>query len=135
MDLPENADKQLILDNFKNGMAWAMMLIKEDKQQIMADKENITTNEDKANEQKAKEICHCSECTYKIKSEGDNCMCPRMAAILQAMEWKDKQFAQEKQQLIDDACKWLLIHDSYAKPTNLQVDRLREYLNNKLKGE
>ena len=35
LDLPENADKQLILDNFKNGMAWAMMLIKEEKQQLM----------------------------------------------------------------------------------------------------
>lgn len=33
LDLPENADKQLIVDNFKNGMAWALMLLKEEKQQ------------------------------------------------------------------------------------------------------
>ena len=35
LDLPENADKQLIVDNFKNGMAWAIMLIKEDKQRFI----------------------------------------------------------------------------------------------------
>jgi hypothetical protein len=33
LDLPENADKQLILENFKNGMTWMLMLLKEDKQQ------------------------------------------------------------------------------------------------------
>lgn len=33
LDLPENADKQLILENFKNGMTWMLMLIKEEKQQ------------------------------------------------------------------------------------------------------
>jgi predicted RNase H-like nuclease len=36
----------------------------------------------------------------------------------------------QKQKLIDKACKWLERNDSYAVPTNLQVDRLREYLNN-----
>lgn len=45
-------------------------------------------------------------------------------------EWAEEQIAQEKQKLIDEACKWLLLHDSYAKPTHLQVDRLREHLNN-----
>lgn len=35
-----------------------------------------------------------------------------------------------KQQLIDEACKWLFENDSYAIPTNVQVDRLREHLNN-----
>lgn len=33
LDLPENADKQLILDNFKNGMSWMLMYAKEEKQQ------------------------------------------------------------------------------------------------------
>jgi hypothetical protein len=33
LDLPENADKQLILDNFKNGMSWMLMYVKEEKQQ------------------------------------------------------------------------------------------------------
>ena len=32
--------------------------------------------------------------------------------------------------LINEACKWLEKNDSYAIPTNVQVDRLREYLNN-----
>lgn len=36
----------------------------------------------------------------------------------------------KEQQLIDEACKWLTENDSYAIPTNLQVDRLREHLNN-----
>lgn len=51
-------------------------------------------------------------------------------ACLEAMQWKDEQHAKEKQKLIDEACKWLELNDSYAKPTHLQVDRLREYLNN-----
>lgn len=37
----------------------------------------------------------------------------------------------EKDKLIDKACTWLLLNDSYAKPTNVQVDRLRAFL----KGE
>lgn len=65
LDLPENADKQLIVDNFKNGMAWALLM-----------------------------------------------------------------FDEEKQKLIDEACEWLAKNDSYATPTNVQVDRLRERLNN-----
>lgn len=56
-------------------------------------------------------------------------------ACLEAMEWKDKQHTKEKQKLIDEACKWLEVNDSYAIPTNLQVYRLREHLNNKMKGE
>jgi len=36
----------------------------------------------------------------------------------------------EKDKIIDEACKWLERNDSYAVPTNVQVDRLREYLNN-----
>ena len=33
LDLPENADKQLIVDNFKNGMAWALLMFDKEKQQ------------------------------------------------------------------------------------------------------
>lgn len=62
-----------------------------------------TQNETNANEEKAREICHCSECTYKMKSEGDNCMCPRMAAILQAMNWKDEQEIEFLQSLLFQA--------------------------------
>lgn len=35
----------------------------------------------------------------------------------------------EKDKIIDKACKWLERNDSYAVPTNVQADRLREYLN------
>lgn len=38
-------------------------------------------------------------------------------------------------QLINSAVEWLAKNDSYAVPTNVQVDRLREHLNNKMKGE
>ena len=37
----------------------------------------------------------------------------------------------EKDELIDKACTWLLLNDSYAKPTNVQVDRLRAFLEGK----
>jgi hypothetical protein len=50
-------------------------------------------------------------------------------------EWAEEQIAQEKQKLIDEACEWLAKNDSYAKPTHLQVDRLREHLKHKMKGE
>ena len=35
LDLPENTDKQLIVDNFKNGMAWALLMFDEEKQQLI----------------------------------------------------------------------------------------------------
>ena len=50
-------------------------------------------------------------------------------AVFQAMQMKDEQHAQEKQQIIEEACNWLFKNDSYAIPTNVQVDRLREHLN------
>lgn len=34
LDLPENADKQLIFDAFRNGMSWALMLLNEEAQPI-----------------------------------------------------------------------------------------------------
>lgn len=34
LDLPENADKQLILENFKNGMSWMLMYAKDEKQKL-----------------------------------------------------------------------------------------------------
>ncbi|MBR4620551.1 MAG: hypothetical protein IKO46_06175 [Salinivirgaceae bacterium] len=48
---------------------------------------------------------------------------------------KDDEKDDEKDKIIDEACKWLERNDSYAVPTNLQVDRLREYLKHKVKGE
>ena len=53
--------------------------------------------------------------------------------LTREVEWIRNK-AKEKQKLIDEACKWLFKNDSYATPTNVQVDRLREHLN-KMKGE
>lgn len=55
---------------------------------------------------------------------------PKYASAMEMAQWKDEQHKQEKQKLIDEACKWLFENDSYAIPTNVQVDRLREHLNN-----
>lgn len=66
------------------------------------------------NEQKAREICGCGNCHHNFK--GSECLkytgilcClkPCFKATLEAMEWKDEQHKQEKQQLIDKACEWL----------------------------
>ena len=43
---------------------------------------------------------------------------------------KDDEKDKIKDKIIDKACKWLERNDSYAVPTNVQVDRLREHLNN-----
>lgn len=102
LDLPENADKQLILDNFKNGMAWAIMLLKEDKQQVMADKKNTISNEDKAIE--------LAENISPYDIGGDNTAhYAAKDAALDAMDWKDEQ-------------QW--------KPTEKQLDALLDCANN-----
>lgn len=75
------------------------------------------------NEEKARELA-------EMLIGGDRNIEPLVDTLLQAMQWKDEQHTQEKQQLIDVACKWLFVNDSYAIPTNVQVNRLREHLNN-----
>lgn len=99
-----------------------------------------------SNEEKAREIVEQFETRYNTC---DLLWQDLEDVALQAMKWKDKerkelwritrnhyqewaeeQIAQEKQKLIDEACKWLFVNDSYAIPTNVQVDRLREHLNN-----
>lgn len=77
------------------------------------------------NEQKAKEIAE-----YLNQPNGSNSLLQCHQAALYAMQWKDEEHQAETQKLIDEACKWLEVNDSYAKPTHLQVDRLREHLNN-----
>ena len=74
-----------------------------------------------SNEQKADEICK----RHIFDSNHFDC-CMEMA------DWKDEKHNQEKPQRIDEACKWLAKNDSYAIPTNVQVDRLREYLERKI---
>ena len=78
-----------------------------------------------SNEQKAKEIAEKIVGNDHYSYFDDFKLC-----ALQAMELKDEQFEKERQQLIDEACEWLARNDSYAIPTNVQVDRLREHLNN-----
>ena len=60
------------------------------------------------NEQKAKEIAKRFHTEYRALSvcdydSFDDCF----KSALESMEWKDEQAAQEKQQLIDNACEWL----------------------------
>jgi len=64
------------------------------------------TNEDKANEiakcdcqkhYKGFDLCN----TYKFHEKN---YCGRKAAALEAMEWKDEQFAKEREALIDKVC-------------------------------
>jgi hypothetical protein len=87
-----------------------------------------------SNEQKAIQIAANNRINYyegepgwgvNVSSSEKECY----ESAMQAMQWKDEQFAKEKQKLIDEACEWLAKNDSYAKPTHLQVDRLREHLN------
>ena len=40
----------------------------------------------------------------------------------------------ERQEVIERAVEWLCTHDSYATPTNVKVEELREYLKKKGKG-
>ena len=37
----------------------------------------------------------------------------------------------ERQEVIERVVEWLCTHDSYATPTNVKVDELREYLKKK----
>lgn len=81
--------------------------------------------EQKSNEQKAKELGEKYIEKFFSPNEYSIERC-----LLDMAQWKDEQHKQEKQQWIKEACKWLEVNDSYAKPTHLQVDRLREHLNN-----
>ena len=68
------------------------------------------------NEEKSKEIARNNqqfyyendEC-YDIKSSDEECY----DSAMEMAEWKDKQFVQEKEKLIDNVCKWIKnnIHD------------------------
>ena len=37
----------------------------------------------------------------------------------------------QKEQMVEKACKWLELHDSYAVPTNIKVRDLKEHLSSK----
>lgn len=84
------------------------------------------------NEEKAREIACVSNriCSKNCENEKFCGLNFGRECALEAMQWKDEQHAKEKQQWIDEACEWLARNDSYAIPTNVQVDRLREHLNN-----
>ena len=64
------------------------------------------------NEEKAKEIAHNNRINYyegdigwgdRIKSSEEECY----DSAMEMAEWKDKQFVQEKEKLIDNVCEWL----------------------------
>ena len=69
------------------------------------------------NEEKAKEIARSNQKFfyedggYDIKSSDEECY----DSAMEMAEWKDKQFVQEKEKLIDNVCEWLKnnIHDYY----------------------
>lgn len=54
-------------------------------------------------------------------SEGNPCCYP---AFIAGAQWRKEQMAEE-------ACKWLELHDSYAVPTNIKVRDLKEHLSSK----
>ena len=63
LDLPKNADKQLILDNFKNGMSWMLMYVKEEKQQWIDKATQFINNKLQGKHIEWKdEYCWCLEC-------------------------------------------------------------------------
>ena len=94
------------------------------------------TNE---NEEKAREIANncsteivgaeVSDETY-ITTEPD-CY----TAAMKMAEWKDEQFAKEKQSLIDKACEWLKenaskhIHGNYAFLKGLMLEEFQQAMN------
>ena len=72
------------------------------------------------NEEKSKEIARNNRINYyegdigwgdRIKSSEEECY----DSAMEMAEWKDKQFVQEKEKLIDNVCEWLKnnIHDYY----------------------
>lgn len=86
------------------------------------------------NEEKAKEILQCEHCLLGqnicFGLEGEELPCKTYEDLMLMAQWKDEKFAKEKQQMIKKACEWLAVNDSYATPTNVMVDNLREHLNN-----
>ena len=71
------------------------------------------------NEEKAREIARNNQQFYyesngwgdEIKSSKNECY----NSAIKMAEWKDEQFVQEKEKLIDNVCEWLKnnIHDYY----------------------
>ena len=59
-------------------------------------------------------ICHISP---QWKSEVEN-------VFKAGAQW-------QKEQMVEEACKWLELHDSYAVPTNIKVRDLKEHLSSK----
>lgn len=52
--------------------------------------------------------------------------------LQQIVSWDFKAGAQwQKEQMVEEACKWLELHDSYAVPTNIKIRDLKEHLSSK----
>ena len=54
------------------------------------------------NEEKAQEICEKNK-RFKVECSSLECY----LSAMEMAEWKDQQFAEQKQQLIEKACEWL----------------------------
>lgn len=79
------------------------------------------------NEEKAREIIggdckkeNCLECGGKYSAEEGGCV--TYQRIMQIAEWKDEQFAKEKQALIDKACEWWESEIIYPTMTQAEKD-------------
>ena len=83
------------------------------------------------NEEKAEEIARSNQKFfyedggYDIKSSDEECY----DSAMEMAEWKDEQFAKEKQALIDNVCEWLKnnIRDYHLPPKN-EDDRWSDLL-------
>lgn len=56
---------------------------------------------------KNKEKAKAKEIAIRLMGGGDRNIQPLVDALIEMAEWKDEQFAKEKQQLIEKACEWL----------------------------
>lgn len=97
------------------------------------------------NEEKAREIMNKFYGNlmphYTHNEVFNRCFRARYADILEAMRWKDEQHAQERQQLIDEACEWIKDNvNSYLDwydwgRCRVSKDELIDDLRKSMKGE
>lgn len=66
-------------------------------------------NNEMTNGLKAREIANCNKCPYNIHrcKHNKDTWCHEYRMTLEMAQWKDEQFAKQKQAIIDNACEWL----------------------------
>jgi hypothetical protein len=72
----------------------------------------------------------CDDCCQPYDST-DDCF----KSALQAMEWKDKQHKQEKQQLIDKAAEWLRMTMDFFNNGEFNTEKFVNDFKQAMKGE